>query len=296
VALDVIEVPLQRFWDLRKYTQGKPKRNRGTADDADAVGDVFAFDAAVRNKRVFMYACMLRQLLGLVEELRAWFEMCPCHGKPIELPERDRNGKNVKLDAGMSDCPLRSCRGPELAAGELEGTFEKAIQISTCVLESDLSPAPTSETDAIMFDFREGHRHLLFMIVLKLSFWTSLPHLLLGMLHHIEEAARACAKRCLDMWEATQVLFAGDASALSRIHPLSVLFLHPSGELRAFVLVFAQGCSRNSDRLQVLWSALAAFVFTPVVSRTIEGRHGRLKGILERCPSATAARPYNSYW
>ena len=112
----------------------------------------------------------------------------------------------------------------------------------------------------ILSDFIEGHRYLLFMLLLKLGFRTELPHVLIGLLHHTASVAREVAKECLRQWEAVLLMQAGSSEPLE-IHPLAMLFLHGDGTLRAWVVSFAQGSSRQSPELDPLLLALSEFHF-----------------------------------
>ena len=128
---------------------------------------------------------------------------------------------------------------------------------------------------------------------MKLSFWTELPYLILGMNHFAESTARSIAKQCLRQWEDMEhrlaVVADHGGNQGARMHPLAALYFHRDSDLRALVLKFAQGASREDPELKPLVKHLAGLRCIPIVSRAIEGRHSVLKRLLSRAPNSTAS-------
>ena len=115
-----IEPILRWGWDLSKYGQ-----TARYGQDASFEGvDVRAIDDAVTSPVFWGYVRMLASLTNMVSAALTWCEACPCDGhlKFRELPSDIRKQ--------WAKCPLRGCRGPELAAGEFLNVLRRVSSSS----------------------------------------------------------------------------------------------------------------------------------------------------------------------
>lgn len=122
--IEALEGPFEEYWDVRKYGDRNAKSRKNDEDDENVV-TVQSFSAAVGNKFMWAYARMLRALLAVVSGLMSWCEWCPCHTKPTSFDE-DPLGDHMPDPLLSERCPFAGRRGPELAAGCLQGFLEDA--------------------------------------------------------------------------------------------------------------------------------------------------------------------------
>ena len=132
-----------------------------------------------------------------------WAEWCHCHPREDPAGSWQRRCSAFKQAYGVATCILRSCRAFACAAGEPLEFLNRLLSRANTELRLDptmrgLSP---EERRVIMSDFAAARRHLVFIFLVKLGHWRSLPWHLFGIAHPDEEKARACMQRCLQLYE-----------------------------------------------------------------------------------------------
>ena len=79
------------------------------------------------------------------------------------------------------------------------GEWRQVIRYVLAVANSNLRLHPAvqvlseSDTATVLADFSRARRHIIITLSFKLSPWSQLPYVLIGLGHHDEEAARWCA-------------------------------------------------------------------------------------------------------
>ena len=250
-----LRMPLQEFFDLNRWRQGRPVANRVAVDGNEV--DFASFAQTVRNNFLWGFILMLSQLLVVLDEFTTYVETCPCGC--YDLPSSFTM---------TGSCPMNGRRAPEMAAGEWRMFLDRSVALSTGSLLEGLLGLTEQQRQDIIRDFHNGCAQITFYFVFKLGFWSELPYSLAVLAHPREATARDGALRCLRMWERLSDRQKARAHALTRRFAIY---------LRAQLDIFVGGAARTDPRLFDLFMEISKLAFIPIVERLIEGRHSQVK-------------------
>ena len=168
------EVPLQKHWDMNKFLRGNLE-SLGAATTRAIAKD---FDDAVKSTFMWSYARMLNEGGEIVHYMSMWSEGCECHQEmwtqSSSYVTKRRTYAKVARHGDM--CPFKGRRGPELACGYLS---ERIKEIEGCAEASVLKHMHgLAEVDVnkVSSDWHVVRNSLCSGLILKLSFWDTLPY------------------------------------------------------------------------------------------------------------------------
>ena len=265
--------PLRLLWDEGKYVEGYQQRESADDHDAGEGGGVFspaAITACLQSNFFCVYTTMIMSVLGIVEDLTAWFESCPCHEEGADPDNESRLSRAVRqeLQACGTDrfCPMKGKRAPQLAAGCLDETFEEiAIVCRGLVVKALRSNRVSPEDERLLWqDFEAARKYVQLALQIKFDFWQKLPWQLAGLSHPDLDKAREVAKIVL---EKTAGFNASDPNLVH--HPLTLKLLSPDGSFRPMIQAFAEGQPMPA----ALHTETSKLGFIPVAERSIEAKH-----------------------
>ena len=237
----------------------------------------------VRDESCWEYLCMLIRLSRVIDRLEHFFESCPCHYRKV--PESSLAG-NVIFQT-RSSCCMAGRRAPELAAGILDKIASDDFALQRAELVSACRTLQPHQSEFILKDFAAGQARLEQYLLVKLSFWKSLPHKLCVLGHHNEQVARDGLQEAKNMFEQHR-----DSP---NHHALTLHFFQ--GPLSLPVDSFLAGSTGRDDCTQLLRES-AALAFVSCVERSIEGRHALMKAktaVMKRISPATFSLAIRSH-
>ena len=207
-------------------------------------------DKAIKSTAFWAWLRMLLLLTSVMGYLERWFFGCACHFEPptmqnllrvvsisiVQQQPRRRGRQQDQRQQSTVTCPFRQRRGPELASGDFLSMVELLLTASSQEVVAVVIPRCDAQGQArISEDFDCARNHLSFHLKAQFAPWSTLPRVLLGLMHPNEEKARACAVKALteySEWLPQQ----RDAS-----HFIVKGFLSPTGSLRNLLCRFVAG-------------------------------------------------------
>ena len=165
-------------------------------------------------------------------------------------------------------CPMRTRRAPEMAGGSFMRLLTHLLGTchNTLLFELASNGASEEEKGIIMRDFEAVRRHLWFTFKMKLSFWFTLPWVLMGLGHASVEVAVECGRRALALF-----------NLLPDDHPhhwvTMLLCMHGSLGRQQFELFVSR--ARGLCVLPLLHRMAARFKFVMISERYVESLHAR---------------------
>ena len=247
-----VERSLRWGWDVAKYGAHRPQAGQ----DTEGV-DVAAADAAITSCFFWGYVHMLAGLTGVTQAALSWAEGCPCHS---DLPTQ---GVPKDVLRQWAKCPLRGCRGPDLAAGKFMDVLRTLGDRSASHLLTSLPRDVSLQERAVLLrEFELGRAHLLFVLSLRFQFWKSLPWSIFGCGHVDEAISKDFLQR------SSQLQCSNDCRLLSELQ---------SPELAAEVVAYlVEGAALSG--LVLLPRYLLKLMFFPTAERAVEGDHAQAHG------------------
>ena len=262
---------LTSCWDPKKYAEG--------SSESDTQKIQLQTMTEAINSPVFWGHChLILYLENAMDHFSNWCEGCPCHSLPDEDQRwkrqrqymRDTGQENVKT---LISCPFKGCKAASLACGDHQNLLAKLLENNCLDMQQSLPVLlRPEERDLVMRSWTIGKGTLEQEISRKTSFWTTLPHKLVGLAHSDPTKAAAAADECIRQF---------DSSPVGAHHRLSKLFLLPESPLRAGVDALRCGaklCELTSD----FQLAVYRFVGISVVERSVESKHARAKTYINK--------------
>ena len=248
-------------------------------------------DQAINSSAFWAWLKMLHIITAILGFLEAWFFDCPCHSQEITVAVLLRvvsvSMGSLRHESGgrksKDKCPFRRRRAAELASGDFLRMVDRLLSLSSEEVLLSVVPACGPESQAkIIQDFEAARAHLRFHLHVQFASWTSLPRVLAGMFHPLENQARNCAATALRQWEAYT------PEQRQNAHSLSKLFCsrHDAGNLRRQVCEFIAGVSLTDDALADLLFHVARLGMIPLSEITVEGMHAKIHARLKKAPRA----------
>ena len=244
-------------------------------------------ESFVTSPAHWAYAHMLCNLTAGITRIMAWVETCPCHHQLARGETRHTRVRTyhsfASLDAEPTDvrfsdyeaCPMKSRRGPEVAAGDLQVILDEAMAASSVEVLKSCAGLEEEQRTRVLADMRHGQHLLRYSLQLKLTSAQTLPFLLVGLSHHDSRKARACAPTALEQFNPDH----------HHHHRLSNKILGVGTPLRAQVEAFA--VSNNSLSLESypdLFHAVEPLKYIPLAERAVERLHAMGKQALMKAP------------
>jgi hypothetical protein len=158
----VLELRLwfHRCWDVQKYCGGAAGGNSELGPKVDCI------DQAVNSSFWWGKCLTLDCIYCILRLMFEWYEDCPCHE---HLNKKDAP---IWLQKRWLKCPRRAHRMAEICCGDLFEVLRKLCDSSAnqllISLPSDLSAEQRGRCVQI---FERSRSHILFQLVLKLSFF-----------------------------------------------------------------------------------------------------------------------------
>lgn len=176
---------------------------------------------------------------------------------------------------------MRGRRGPELACGSMDELAREVSDLSAAVVYMQLAPMASGQEVATIFSDLESIRSsLLYTLRLKMSCWTQLPRVLIGIAHWDPELAREAGARALRLYEFGQQ---SRSDSRHSEHPVSKKFCGAGADaLRPQLLGFVSGRDLFSDQCAALRDAVSRLALASVSERSVERKHRMVSLALER--------------
>ena len=207
--------------------------------------------------------------------LMYWCQACPCHSR------RFRDYFHMRLD--KLSCPLRGCRAPDIAAGELTEfnlrlSEDAQHQANSIQQRQDLSP---EQRGRAMDEFNNGNEYIMTEFNIRIrAGWDSIPLKALVMGHDNMEIVIQCLVQCLMQFEAltTDELLCCSQATIALSARGSVL--------RDQILCLVQR-HRRFEELPALERYRIASQQTPIIEQSVERRHAVINAATRSTPNHT---------
>ena len=142
---------LARVWNKQRYTQNVDGGGEEKSDDG--LFDLDKFGASLRSPLFWLELDTVLAVEGIVLNLAAWSESCPCHWAwlgQMSRRERERYMSSFLDFHGRDVCPLAGRRAPELAANQLHTVLDElASNALTDLLNGDTAVVKKSKVRSI---------------------------------------------------------------------------------------------------------------------------------------------------
>ena len=241
-----VETTLRWGWDAHRFGNRRPQHEDPSGFDIQVI------DTAISSAYFWGYLHMLETLTSMIQSALAWCEECPCHS---ELPRQSMPASSCRK---WAQCPMRSCRAPELAAGGFMDVLRRVANSSAghllTKLPRDVSPV---ERAALFREYERGKAHLLFVLALRLDHWRHPPWSAFACAHLDSSISRRAVRKCLTV-RATD--------HLSR--------QLQSGGVCLEAVRYTEDAADLGD-LPALSAFLTKLLFCPVAERRVEGDHAQ---------------------
>ena len=268
-------------WNKQRFLAGRGVEEERQDGSAKSVRVDIA-DAAIISTMFWAYLVMVDFLAEALMALTHWSERCPCcsrNERNCYCSTRARREAWFRTLYQIVRCPMAGRRGPEMARGEWRQVIRGLLGIANANLRMHPALQVLSERDKaiILADFARARRHILITLTFKLSPWTQLPYMLIGLGHHDDEKARWCGERALQLYP--------HAPTTVREHAWVSLLCSAGGALNSALMAFVWEGRRLAD-VPALHIACAIFRFVPVVERWVESLHAQIKKHFQQARNA----------
>ena len=227
-----IESALRTWWDPAKVDVPAQRRLQG-----DPEGDPSEF---VRSAAHWAYCKMLCAANMIVADIDHWVWSCNCHPRKDSGLEhgaswgrRSRAFRQQAAAAGTtwSTCPMRGRHIGEVACGHVDTLIERHSNIYTTEVLMFTQGLSAAARNRILRDFELAHKHISYVIRLKLGMFVNNPFRMLALAHPNPEIARRhCQLAFADAEEEARSREPGqDAHAL-----VDALVFRPGCKLKKF--------------------------------------------------------------
>ena len=244
-----VENALRYAWDLSKYKRVTQAAER-EQQHSNSI-DLTVVDSAITSPDFWASLRMMESIATVVQGCLVWIESCPCH---YPLPHKEFP---KKVRALWAKCPVRGCRAPELAHGELQHTLRELSTACASQLLAQLPNDITAESRALFLqDFERGRSHIVFIVNLRLDHWRQAPWCVFGCAHPDTEKSKACIERCLRL--------PADNKLVQELQ---------APDMREDIQKYLAG--EELAQLSTLRNFLGKLYFCPIAERAIEGEHAQ---------------------
>ena len=235
-------------------------------NDANSVSTDLV-ERGVQSYKRWAYCTMIDYGGEVLEHLSHLSETCPCHRKKtlvIEGASRHKRNAFYNRLLATDSCPLRTLLAPEFAAGELQTLLTQLLMRTAAKLmhHKNLIRCTGPDRAAVLKEWGRMKRHIAYSWNLKLSFYRTLPWLLLALGHSDQRVARDSMRLAVQLYEvsdpSTQPYYAH-------------LLLGFGAQGRDQTLLFIVG--HDIEDVPILFRFGQRARFVPVSERWIEAQH-----------------------
>jgi len=145
----------------------------------------------LRSNNWFVYLDFMLAIHNLPTHLTRWAKACSCH-----------SGARQTMSVAKVACPLKGCKLPEMASGDLGGLATNLFDQALVLLLEKRHYLSDSEWSDIISDFESARGHVMFALSVKTDFAKRLPWLCAGLAHKDEDKAKLCFRQCVHAWES----------------------------------------------------------------------------------------------
>ena len=266
-----IESALRNWWDSAKVNIPARRRRPGGGQGDVEEGNPGDF---VNSAGHWAYAKMLSLVNSLIDFIQAFAWSCPCHrhldtglDPGTSWGRRSRAFRQRSPTSKASTCQMRGRNVGRLAAGEVDEMVERHLAIAMSQVLMITSGLPAATRELILKDFENGHKHVAYIIRLKISVYQNNPQKVLSLGHPDIEVARKHCRVAYDL-----ALAEGEDNA----HPWILALVFSRSPLgHEFTLFVTTEIDFGTLRLLAAFRARVRLI--PVVETYIEARHKDLK-------------------
>ena len=261
---------LRKVWNIEKFGRVVASGQDAQGGEASRVMSVEVIEQALTSNLFYAYARTMAGVAEALEHMQRRCESCPCPHHPT--------------DSAKATCPLRTRRGPELAAGSMPELLHSSFEYVSAALLAHPCMANLAEGEhqLILTDFQRARQHLVLATQIKLGFWQQLPYVLFGLGHKDAATQRQCAARALQLFDSSEAAAAGDRRLH---HHVTLALCAPETAARRDLEALIAGRMTVQDSPALLvWAG--KFMFTPVAERWVEALHAAAKRGSRSAPHA----------
>ena len=272
-----VEFLLKATFYAAKFSQqkGKAKDDKPEHDEEGPAKEAAEFDPSLCDRTLkdahwWSYLHMLLLFHYVLEHLRTWSELCPCHGfmyKFTKGQQRNLNGllRSIGVSTGTGgNCPVSGLRAPEVAAGDWEAAFSDLYDRAHAYLLRNIGLCSDSQLASLMHDLNLARVVIFDELKTKLNFLKCFPWRLAALAYCNEQEARDHARAIVRDW-------AGMDKTADKHYPLTVAVM--LSEIFDDIRQFAEGVARAA--LHLLCKLCPELLFIPVNERTVESIFSR---------------------
>ena len=269
--------PLSRFGANNPNPRGdQDAGSRQEHEDSGAM--ITKASEAVGSKTFWSFMHLLQSLTHVLDALMQWAQSCPCH------PEHIHAQLKPLLGSERLKCPMKGLRGPELCDGSFFDLLDTLLTFNrTELVVRHCASLAAEEKTRMLADWSKLGGFLKTVFQLKLSVWTSLPLLIVGLGHASLSQARRLMWKALAEYES--ITQGGQPEQHQSLHPLTQKLFSASGDLRKELELFLRGESFQSGRLPSLERLRWQMHYVPILEQSIERRHAVLHQRIKVAPN-----------
>jgi hypothetical protein len=259
---------LRAVWNEAAYRQNITEQERDEGEEpggqqrqpGQGVFSPAMLTQTLRSNKWFVYLDFVLAVHNLPTHLTRWAEACGCHG-----------GAKKTLSVAKVACPMKGCKVPEMACGDLGALASDLFDQALLLLLEKRHYLSDSEWSDIISDFESARGHVIFVLQVKTDFAKRLPWLCAGLAHRDEDKAKQCFRQCVHAWESLNPEQQGCSHYLSK-RLLAV------GPCRYELDDWAASSSRDRNSLTKETQVdVATLKFIPCVERSVERLHSLVK-------------------
>ena len=231
----------------------------------------------INSPTFWSMVALVRIFANWLAALMYWVLGCPCHPRKL----RDR----FQLHLDSLDCPLRTCRAPDIAAGDFakfnERLCEEARASVVIIMQRiDLNPNMKAR---VMDEFTVGGEYINVEFSIRITIgWQGLPLRALVAGHENIEVVIDGLVDCLMQFEAIR------PEDYAQCAPITLQLFGHGSALREQILCVVQR-TRDIDSLPGLSRFRIGSQHAPVAEQSIERRHALTNAAIRATPNHSVA-------
>ena len=263
-------------WDPDQMSSGVADADEEIHTFKDTGAHVQRADDAIGQPSFWSMVALVRHFSNWLAALMYWAQSCPCHSRAL----RDF----FDMDLRDLDCPLRGCRAPCIAAGELDKFNERLAEnarqeIVLIQQREDLTPAERAQ---VMDEFAVGREYIQTEFSIRLSTgWSSIPLKALVLGHQdFEREIIPGLIACLMQFESIP------PEQYAELSEVTLTLFARGGAVREQILCLIRR-THTFDQLPAVLRIRIAAAQLPVAEVSIERRHAAIHAGTRSTPNHT---------
>jgi hypothetical protein len=267
---------LVKFWNLARM-RGGSEIDGLSAIDAASLG---ICDLFLHTRWLLPSLELLRLVSHTINRWSGWLEGCACHEHIWNATGSwVARQKRFKEATGLDSCPLKGCRGCEMASGGVNDWLERLRTCDSPLLTRLLFEVSVHDRSELICTLQCLKDSLTEELSAKFDMWHHLPYSLLGLASSDIQVAKSAAKACRNEW--------ANCVDQHKAHRVAHLFF--GNALVSNALDTFCDSDEPLHRYPSLHNMVHSYCLTPLVERAIEGEHAKIEHVTKLGPLSPAS-------